>query len=75
MADELKALAKTHKRDLVDPPLDKIVVGYKSVYKIKTRSDVSIERYKSLLVEKGYTQECEIDYEETFVLVTCITYV
>ena len=49
------------------------MVGCKWIYKIKTRSDESIERYKTPLVAKGFTQEYEIDYEETFTPVACIS--
>ena len=51
------------------------MVGCKWIYKIKTRSDGSIERYKAHLVAKGFTQEYGIDYEETFALVTRISFV
>ena len=54
---------------LVDLPLDKSVVGCKWVFKIKTQFDGSIERYKARLIAKGFTQEYNIDYEETSALV------
>ena len=51
------------------------MVGCKWIYKIKTCSDGSIERYKTRLVAKSFTQEYGIDYEETFTLVARISYV
>ena len=54
-------------------PPRKFVVGCKWIYKIKTRSDGSIEHYKARLVAKGFTQEYGIDYEETFALVARIS--
>ena len=51
------------------------MVGCKWIYKIKTRSNGSIERYKASLVVKGFTQEYRIDYEETFTPVARISYV
>ena len=49
------------------------MVNCKWIYKIKTHSDGNIQRYKTSLVAKGFTQENEIDYEEAFASVTCIS--
>ena len=47
-------------------PVGKYAIGCKWVYKIKTRSDGTVDHYKARLVAKGFTQEYGIDYEETF---------
>ena len=49
------------------------MVGCQWIYEIKTCSDGSIECYKAHLVAKCFTQEYEIDYDETFAPITCIS--
>ena len=51
------------------------MVNCKWIYKIKTHSDESIELYKARLVAKDFTQEYEIDYEETFAPIARISFV
>ena len=75
MIEELQALEKTHTWDLVDLPRGKSIIGCKWVYKIKTKSDGTIELYKARFVAKGYAQKYGIDYEGTFALVARITFV
>ena len=52
MKEKLATLSKNHTWDLVTLPPRKSMVGCKCIYKIKTRSDGSIECYKARLVAK-----------------------
>ena len=73
MKEELDTLFKNHTWDLVTLPPGKSVVGCKWIYKIKTHSNGSIERYKTRLIVKSFTQEYGVDYEKTFTLVARIS--
>nr|POE85736.1 retrovirus-related pol polyprotein from transposon tnt 1-94 [Quercus suber] len=55
-------------RDLVTLPPGKSAVGCKWIYKIKTRSNGSIERYKARLVTKGDPTDCRSTTSYCFLL-------
>lgn len=42
------------------------VIGCRWIYKVKQRSDGSLERYKARLVAKGYNQQPGRDFGDTF---------
>ncbi|KAJ9541461.1 hypothetical protein OSB04_027967 [Centaurea solstitialis] len=73
MQEELQALAKAQTWDPVPLPPGKRPIGSKWVFKIKTKSDGSVDRYKARLVAKGFNQEYGIDYEENFAPVARVT--
>ncbi|CAL8151775.1 unnamed protein product [Prunus armeniaca] len=66
MEEEIQALDENNTWTIVKLPEGKKPVGCKWVYKIKFRSDGSIERHKARLVAKGFTQTYGVDYKETF---------
>ncbi|XP_015964557.1 uncharacterized mitochondrial protein AtMg00820-like [Arachis duranensis] len=69
MKDELDALELNKTWCLVDCPAGVKPVGCKWVYRIKRKSDGSVDRYKARLVAKGFTQTEGIDFLKIFSLV------
>ncbi|CAL9245770.1 unnamed protein product [Arabidopsis halleri] len=67
MSDEFNAQVENHTWDLIPPPPASVnIIGCKWIFRTKFNSDGSINRFKSRLVAKGYTQQQGLDYSETF---------
>ena len=66
MDAEFLALQRNKTWHFVPPEKGRNVIDCKWVYKIKKKSDGSIDRYKARLVAKGFKQRYGIDYEDTF---------
>ena len=66
MKEDINALEKNQTWELVPKPRDVKLISLKWVYKIKTRSNGLIERYKARLVAREFSQQYELDYDETF---------
>ncbi|KAJ3673974.1 hypothetical protein LUZ60_005966 [Juncus effusus] len=73
MDEEMQALCKNKTWDPVLKPKGVDPVTCKWVYKLKRKADGSVERYKSRLVARGFSQRYGEDYEETFSPVAKIT--
>ncbi|KAK3024979.1 hypothetical protein RJ639_042786 [Escallonia herrerae] len=69
MNEDMEALKKNSTWELVPLLEGKKIVGCKWMYTVKVKADGSIDRYKTRLVAKGYTQKYGDDYQETFTLV------
>ena len=66
MEYEIMALRKNKTWHLVPPRPGRNIIDCKWVYRIKKKSDGTIDRYKARLVAKGFKQMYGIDYEDTF---------
>jgi hypothetical protein len=66
MLEEMAALQKNKTWKLVSLLKGKKTVNCKWVYTVKQDPNGKIERYKTRLVAKGYSQTYGIDYDETF---------
>jgi hypothetical protein len=66
MNSEFDALLKNHIWRLVPASKAKNLVGCKWVFRIKRKTDGSIDRYKARLVTKGFHQQTGVDFSETY---------
>jgi hypothetical protein len=67
MTEEFTALQQTRTWNLVPRPPDVNIVGSKWVFKTKQLPDGSVDKYKARLVARGFTQQHNIDYGDTFI--------
>lgn len=66
---EILALEKNNTWSIMDLSPGKVPIGCKWVYKVKYKASVNVERYKSILISKGYSQKNGLDYSYIFSLV------
>ncbi|KAL3520544.1 hypothetical protein ACH5RR_018693 [Cinchona calisaya] len=66
MINEYNALIANGIWELVPPSLDQNIIGCKWDFRIKTKSNGLLNRYKARLVSKGYHQRPGVDFTETY---------
>jgi len=72
MYEEIDSIERNNTWDLVNLPEGKKSIGVKWVYKTKLSAYGEVEKYKARLVAQGFSQQPDIDYNETFSLVAII---
>lgn len=63
---ELASLEKNNTWTLVELPEDRKLVDNKWVFKVKRNSDGKVERYKTRLVARSFSQRRGFDYVDTY---------
>ncbi|GKV41334.1 hypothetical protein SLEP1_g48880 [Rubroshorea leprosula] len=66
MQEEIQMIEKNDTWELTSLPPKKNAVGVKWVFRTKMNPNGSIHKHKARLVVKGYAQQAEIDYGDTF---------
>jgi hypothetical protein len=69
MDSEFEALQRNDTWRLVPPKKGVNIIYCKWVYKVKRKSDGTVNWYKARLVAKCFKQRYRVDYEDTFSLV------
>ncbi len=69
MKNEIQSLKDNNTWDIVNVPLNQHVLKGRWVYKVKRDAHGQVSCYKAHWVVKGYKQQFDIDYDQTFVSV------
>ena len=64
--NEIESIIQNNTFQMVDLPPNKKPIGYKWVFKVKYKSDATIERYKARITANGGNQRANIDYFEIY---------
>ena len=72
MDEEIECIEKNQTWELVDVPKDKDVISVKWIYKTKQYADGNVQKHKARMVARGFTQQPDIDFNETFGPVACM---
>jgi Reverse transcriptase (RNA-dependent DNA polymerase) len=65
MDEEIKSMYDNNVWDIVPLPEGVKPIGCKWIFKTKNDSEGNVERYKTQLVAKGFTQKEGIDFSDT----------
>ena len=72
MKDEWNSLDSMGAWTLTDLPNGKNLISCKWVFQIKRDGQGNVERYRAIIVARGFQQVYEIDFNETFVRIESI---
>lgn len=66
MTEEFQTLIDNDTWELVDPPVDRNIIGSRWVFKRKLNVDGKIDRFKARLVAQGFAQRIGVDFDDSF---------
>jgi histone deacetylase 1/2 len=69
MNEQYDALIKNNTWHLFPSAHGQNAIDCMWVYKVKWKTDGTVDHYKARMVAKGFKQQCDIDYEYTFISV------
>ena len=72
MDEEIECIEKNQTWELVDVPTYKDVISVKWIYKTKQDTDGNVQKHKERMVARGFTQQPDIDFNETFAHAACM---
>ena len=72
MKSEIGSMYENKVWTLVDLPNDRQAIENKWIFKKKTDADGNVTVYKAQLVEKGFLKVRDVDYDESFSLVSML---